>query len=174
MKVFPLLIILLAVLLRLLPHPANVAPITALALFGGVYLERKFAFILPVAAMLISDYFIGFYGMEMLFVYGSFLISGLIGLWIKSHKNIKTIVGGSLLASVLFYLITNFGVWADPRSWYSKDIVGLIDSYIAAIPFFRNTLVGDLFYTGVFFGGYELIFRIAKKYLPLKIIRFTF
>ncbi len=174
MKIFPLFMILIAVLLRLMPHPANVAPITAIALFSGVYLPKRFAFILPIVALLISDYFIGFYGFEMIFVYGSFLISGLIGLWVRSHKGYLGVLGGALLASILFYLITNFGVWADPRSWYSKDIAGLFNCYIAAIPFFRNTLLGDLFYTGLFFGGYELMKNLAKKYLPKSFIKTAF
>ncbi len=173
-KVIPILLIILAVMSRLLPHPANFAPITAIALFSGVYLPKKWAFALPLMALLISDFFIGFYGLEMVYVYGSFLISGLIGLMIRRKKNILTILGGALTASILFYLITNFGVWTLPYSWYSKDLNGLLYSYTAALPFFRNTLLGDLFFTGVFFGGYELIKNLVKKYLPKKISNLAF
>lgn len=174
LKIAPVLMIVFAVLMRLLPHPPNFAPIAALALFGGVYLPKRWAFILPIVALLISDYFIGFYGTTMLFVYGSFLLTGLIGLWLKKHKNITAVVGASIVSSLFFYLITNFGVWVDPASWYSKDLLGLIDSYIMAIPFFRHTLLGDLFYTGVFFGSFELAQVLGKKYLPQKLFKLAF
>lgn len=164
LKLIPLLLITFAVLSRLLPHPANFAPISAVALFGAVYLPKKFAFILPLSAMLISDFFIGFYGMEMLFVYGSFLITGAIGLYLKNHKNAFSIVVASFISSILFYLITNFGVWVTPGSMYEANIKGLIQSYVMAIPFFRNTLLGDLSYTGLLFGTYELLFVLSKRY----------
>lgn len=170
-KILPVLIVGFAIIMRLLPHPANVAPISALALFGGVYLPKKYAFILPLVALLISDYLIGFYGLEMFFVYGSFILTSLIGLWLKAHKNTIYIIGASLTSSVLFYIITNFGVWILPYSFYSKDINGLIQSYYFALPFFRNTILGDLFFAGVFFGGYELAFIIAKNYLPKKYLQ---
>src|SRR3989344_8992118 len=96
LKLAPILIILFAVMMRLMPHPANFAPIAALGLFGGVYLPKKYAFILPLIALFLSDLIIGFYGLEMLYVYGSFLLIGLIGLIIRNKKNIFTIVGGSL------------------------------------------------------------------------------
>lgn len=102
----------------------------------------------------------------MFFVYGSFLLSGLIGLLIKKHKTIFTVVGGSLLSSVLFFLITNFAVWADPRSFYPQGIEGLLASYTAGLPFFRNTILGDLFFSGLFFGGYELLKIVISKILP--------
>ena len=80
-------LILFAALSRILPHPPNMAPICAMALFGGVYLDKKFAFILPLIAMVISDYFIGFYsGIE--WIYGSFLAIGVIGLWLRTHQGV--------------------------------------------------------------------------------------
>lgn len=159
---------------RLLPHPANFAPITAMALFGGAYLPKKYAFIIPLAAMVISDYFIGFYGTTMFYVYGSFVLSGLIGLWLRSHKNAGTILGGSLMASILFFLITNYGVWANPHSWYPHNFVGLMQSYTMGLPFFRNTLLGDMGYTAVFFGAYEAAKNLGKMYLPARIYQLAF
>lgn len=152
----------LGVILRLIPHPPNFAPISAIALFGGVYLARSYAIVLPVLAMFASDMlgealglFPGFHR-TMPAVYGSFVLVGLIGLWIRSRKSVATIVGGTLAASILFFLVTNFAVWREgilyPPTWN-----GLVDAYVAAIPFFRNTLVGDLFYVGIFFGAYELV-----------------
>lgn len=169
-KIIPLLLIFLGASLRLLPHSPNFAPITALGLFGGVYLQKKYAFILPLAALFISDLVIGFYGMVMLFVYGSFILSGLIGLWVKKHKTLINVLGASLLSSILFYLITNFGVWLSPNSYYTKDLAGLLQSYTLALPFFRNTLLGDIFYTGLFFGSLELSKLLAKRFLPQKLL----
>jgi len=154
-----------AAALRLLPHPPNFAPIAAIALFGGVYLSRKFALGIPILAMLVSDIFIGFYKpVVMASVYGSFVLCGLIGLWLKKHKKAGTIIGSSLLCSVLFFIITNFAVWAF-TPWYTKTLAGLVQCYALALPFFRNTLLGDIFYVGVFFGAYELVrIWISKKY----------
>jgi hypothetical protein len=115
--------------------------------------------------MLISDIFIGFYEpLLMISVYGSFVLCGLIGLWLKKRKKWYTVTGGSVLGSVLFFIITNFAVWAF-TPWYEKTLAGLIQCYTMALPFFRNTLLGDLFYVGVFFGVYELVrMWICKKY----------
>jgi len=156
-------LIVFAVILRLVPHPANFAPIAALALFGGVYLNRKIAIIIPLAAMLISDYAIGLYSYKiMLSVYGSFVLVGLIGLWLRNHKSVVNVVGASLFGSVLFYLITNFAVWAF-GTLYPKTLTGLLTSYTMAIPFFRNTILGDMFYTGLLFGTYELVRYLATR-----------
>lgn len=162
--------IILAVLSRLVAHPPNFAPISALALFGGSHLRRRDALILPLVAMIVSDFFIsGYYGPVMFYVYGSFVLVGLIGLWLRSHKNPWTIFASSLLASVSFFVITNFGVWANPNSWYAKNLKGLIECYLAGVPFFRNTLLGDLFYTSLFFGGFELALYLKAKLLTQKI-----
>ncbi len=148
-------LILLAALTRLLPHPPNVAPITALALFGGVYLEMRYTFLIPMAAMLISDAIIGFYpGFQ--WVYGSFLAIGLIGLWLRSHPGILTTAAATLAGSVLFFIVTNFGVWLS-SPLYTQNLAGLIQCYDAALPFFRNTLIGDALYVASLFGAYELI-----------------
>lgn len=149
--------------LRFLPHAANFAPITALALFGGTYLNKKFALLVPLVAMVVSDYFIGFDSWQSrATVYGSFILSGLIGLWLKKHKTAPMIIGATLLSSVLFYLITNF-VFFYPGAMYSHDLNGVITSYINALPFFRGTLFGDLFYVGALFGMYELVQYYAVR-----------
>jgi len=160
-----LLFILIGVSLRLLPHPPNFAPIAAIALFGGVYLSRKIALVLPLAALAISDTFISFYEPKlMVSVYGSFLVCVLLGFWLKKNKKWYTVGGSAILGTVLFFLITNFAVWAF-TPWYAKTFSGLIQCYLMALPFFRNTLLGDLFYVSVFFGSYELIeVWVRKKY----------
>lgn len=153
----PLLIIGFAVILRLVPHPANVAPIAAMALFGGAYLDKRYALAVPLIAMFISDFFIGFHN-TLPFVYGSFLLTGLIGLWLKTHKTIANTVGATLISSSLFFIITNLGVWLVGEV-YPKTSQGLIHAYFYAIPFFRNTIIGDVFYVILFFGSYELVTR---------------
>ncbi|MCX7877018.1 MAG: hypothetical protein N2510_00085 [Ignavibacteria bacterium] len=162
------LLILFAALSRLLPHPMNFAPITAIALFSGVYLDRKYAFIIPLAAMVLSDAFMGFY-QGIWWVYGSFALIALIGLWLKKIIEGKSsiskalfILGTTLASSVVFFLITNFGVWTGGLL-YEMTWNGLLQCYVMAIPFFRNTVAGDLFYVTVMFGLYALIRKFAPK-----------
>lgn len=167
----PLIVVIAAAFLRVLPHAPNFAPIGAMALFSGTYLDRKTAFLLPLGAMVLSDFFIGFDSItSRLTVYGSFALITLIGIWLKSHRSVKNVILASLCASVLFFIITNFGVWAF-GILYPKTFEGLVACFTAAIPFFRNTLAGDIFYTGVFFVGYELVrnFALGKKLALLKI-----
>lgn len=158
-----LLLILLGISTRLLPHPANFAPIAAIALFAGIYLPKKFAIILPMVAMFLSDLVLGFYLWPvMISVYFSFAITGLLGLAIQKHKRVSTVLGGALLASILFFIITNGAVWAF-GTMYSHNLNGLIQSYLMALPFFKNTLLGDLFYTGVLVGSMEVIQNYASS-----------
>ncbi len=165
--VLAFILIFSAALSRLLPHPLNFTPIAAMALFGGIYLDKKFAFILPFIALLITDYIIGFYS-GAYWVYGSFALIGVLGLWLKNYKNIPAIIGGTFASSILFFIITNFGVWFS-GTMYTKNFSGLMECYIAAIPFFRNTVVGDLFYVGVLFGVYELITKLLAKNSVVKV-----
>lgn len=160
-----LFLISIGVLIRFLPRPPNFAPIAAIALFAGVYLSKKLALVVPILAMIISDYFLGFYQFSLMaFVYLSFLICVILGFWLKKHKKWYTVLGVTISGSILFFILTNFAVWAF-TGWYAKTFSGFIQCYLMALPFFRNTLLGDLFYVSVFFGSYELaeIF-IAKKF----------
>lgn len=157
----PLIFVLIAAILRVIPHIPNFAPITAMALFGGTYLGKRYALTLPLLAMLLSDLVIGFDSIESRFtVYGSFLLIGLIGLWLKNHRSFQNIIFATISSSVLFFVITNFGVWAF-GIMYPKTAVGLVACFTAAIPFFRNTMVGDMFYVAVLFGGYELVKNLS-------------
>jgi hypothetical protein len=158
----PLVIIVFAVVLRLLPHPPNIAPIAAMALFGGTYLNKKYALIVPLVAMFISDLFLGFYP-AMPYIYGSFLLTGFIGIWLRKHKSFSTIILASLVSSTLFFLITNFGFFLS-NDLYPKTFAGQMEAYVMALPFFRNTLLGDLGFVALFFGSYEF----AKYYLRAK------
>lgn len=160
--------ILMIAFCRLLPHPWNFVPVSASAIFGGMYLSRIWAFILPVSSMLVADIFLGFSFPDMPFVYGSIALSVLIGVWIGSKKERKglfvaSIMAGTLSSSFIFYIITNFGAWLTLNE-YSKDLNGLMQSYVMAIPFFKNTLAGDLFFVSLFVIGYELTARLAKLF----------
>ncbi|MBI2033169.1 MAG: hypothetical protein HYT10_01760 [Candidatus Levybacteria bacterium] len=155
-QILPIIfVIAFGVVMRLLPHPANVAPVAALALFGGVYLEKKYAVILPIVIMFVSDAIIGFHN-TMVFVYASFILIGLIGLWLRSHKTLTSVISASLFSSLIFFLVTNFGVWL-VGNMYQRSLNGLVTAFVLALPFFRNTIMGDLLYTGLFFAVYEFI-----------------
>jgi len=158
---FALSLVLFAALSRLLPHPPNVAPITALALFGGVYFGRRLAFVVPLLAMFLSDLLIGLHG-GMLWVYASFAAIVCIGFWLRRHPGVMTTVGASMAGSVLFFVLTNFGMWVMPEGLYPHTPAGLAECYTAAIPFFRNTLLGDLAYCGLLFG----LFELGKRLVP--------
>jgi hypothetical protein len=158
-------IVVLAALTRLMPHPPNVTPIAAMALFGGVYFRnRKIAFLLPMAAMLLSDLVLGLlvYGMASMksqpVVYGCMLLTVAIGRLIQSRRSVPTIASATLASSLMFYFVTNFAVWAFD-SLYPKTWSGLVACYTAAIPFFRNSLIGDVFFAAVLFGGFAVLER---------------
>jgi hypothetical protein len=152
---------------RLLPHVWNTTPVTAILLLATVYLGWRYSFVALFAIMLVSDAFIGFYQWQiMVAVYGSFGLACLVGFFIKRRKSAGTVVAGALLSSVLFFLITNWAVWQFgtmyPLSWQ-----GLCQSYIMALPFFKNSLVGDLFYTSAFFGAIEgLRYLVSGRSAP--------
>lgn len=157
------ILITLGIAARFLPHPANFAPIGAIAIFSGMYLPKKWAIVLPLAAMFFSDLFIGFYAWPiMLSVYGSLIIMALIGLAVRKNKKLSTVLGGTISGSIIFYLATNAAVWAF-GSLYAHNLGGLLQSYIMAIPFFRNSLLGDLFYTGALVGACEVSLALLYK-----------
>ena len=132
-------LLVLAVITRLLPHPPNVTPIAAIALFGGCNIKDKnLAFVLPLLCMFLTDLFLGFH-IIMPFVYLSFMCISYIG--INSEKITNGTIFGS---SLLFFLVTNFGVWF---FGYPNTLAGLVSCYTLALPFFVNTIIGDLVFT---------------------------
>ncbi|OGZ34357.1 MAG: hypothetical protein A2Y98_00980 [Candidatus Portnoybacteria bacterium RBG_19FT_COMBO_36_7] len=150
-------IILLAASSRLVKHPFNFTPIAAMALFGGCYLRKKWGIFLPLAAMFISDYFIGFYDWQvMVSVYVSVSLAFVLGWYLSRRLKWHNVIFASLASSVSFFIITNFAVWAF-FNWYPHTLAGILNCFSLALPFFRNTLLGDLVYSGVLFGAYELI-----------------
>ncbi len=156
-------LIIIGILFRFIPHSANFTPVAAIALFAGVYLNKKHALIVPLILMILSDVFLGMHNV-IIFTWGSFILVTLIGSWAKTRKSFKTIVSTSVVSSVLFYLITNFGVWV--MGWYPQTAKGLLDCYILGLPFLRTFTVSTLVYSAVFFGAYEFIaHRIANTKL---------
>ncbi len=160
---------------RLIPHPFNFTPIAAMALFGGAcFSNKKIAFIVPLLSMFLSDCLLGFgFHNTIIYVYASFIIITLIGMYMRSNAKTGSIILASLASSLIFFVVTNFGYWAanNPTSGFS----GLIGAYFAAIPFynndifgsfFLNTIVGDLFFNGMLFGSLyvaQLRFPVLTK-----------
>lgn len=161
----PVAFVILGLLFRVIPHPANFSPIFAIALFGGTYFaDKRLALLVPLAALFISDFFIGFYApMVMASVYAGLVLTGLLGLWLKNHKSVASILGIAVASAILFYLLSNFGVWLNPVSGYPKDLAGLCQCYLLALPFLKTTLASNLVYTAVLFGGYELALLAVKR-----------
>jgi len=157
-------VILGAVFMRIIPHAPNVSPIAALALFSGVMIPGWGMFVIPLVAMVLSDMVIGFHS-TVPFVYGSFLLIVALGYVLKKHNNFISITLASLFGSVLFFIITNFGSWAT-TNLYQKNLSGLMHSYEMGLPFFRNTLIGDLLYTGAFFVGFAVLKLLFVLMLP--------
>ena len=150
---------------RLIPHPPNFTPVGALALFAGIYLARKsmWFLMLPLAAMFLTDLAIGFYDIKlMLVVYGGFLLYGVFGLLIAKNRNLGTITIATLAGSFLFYLTTNFAVWAF-SPFYAANLSGLMLSYTMALPFLKYMILGDVFFIGIFVGTYELAVHLVRQ-----------
>lgn len=154
------ILVLSAVILRIIFNKLqmwNFSPITAMALFAGyAYHDKRFSFIIPLSAMFISDLIIGLHD-GMLVVYVALSMATLIGIYV-SGKQVAQILAGSIISSVLFYLVTNLVIWYGPEL-YAQNWDGQIQSYMAALPFFQSSLVSDLIFTAIFISAFELIRR---------------
>ena len=151
-----------AALTRLLPHPPNFTAVTAMALFAGAQIaDRRLALLVPLAALFLTDLVLGLH-VGMLLVYLCVAAVVAMGALTGPHQLAK-IAGASVAGSVLFYLVTNLGVWA-LDGFYPLTLSGLAECYVAAIPFFQTALVGDLFFTAMLFGSFEALRR--KVLLP--------
>ena len=151
-----------AALLRLLPHPWNFTPVAAMALFGGARFQTRLAaFTVPLAAMALSDLVLGLH-VTLPAVYLSFALTVMIGRRLRDGAGWMKVGGGAILSSVLFFVVTNFAHWA-LTGIYPKTAAGLSACFIVAVPYFRNMLAGDLFYTALLFGG----FHLAQRAFPV-------
>ncbi|MEO6902887.1 MAG: DUF6580 family putative transport protein [Bacteroidia bacterium] len=159
----------IAAISRLFPHIPNFTPIAAMALFGGVYFtDKRIAIIVPLILMFITDCLLelttgwGFHN-TLIYVYIGFILTSIIGIYIKRNFTVQALLVGSLLSSTLFFVITNFGVWATMGC--QMGAAGLATTYVLGIPFFAPTLIGDLFFNTILFGA----FYLAERKLPLLI-----
>lgn len=175
--------IIMAVLSRVLPHPYNFTPLGAIALFGSAYFaDKRWAIIMPLVAMWVSDlllnnlvysaYYEGFtlFHSGMAWTYGSMILIALLGMKLFEKVTLPRVFGGALGASVIFFLVSNFGSWlASPV--YTPDLQGLIACYTAAIPFFHNTIGGNLVYCAALFGVYEYLkYRMPELENPVSAV----
>ena len=165
-----LLLLILAAMTRLLPHPPNFTPLGAIGLFGAAYLQRRWlAIFIPFAALFLTDlflnnviysaYFSGFTWITSIYIYLAMGLVVLIG-WaaLKQSVSMKRVVASSLGASIVFFLVSNFGTWAQ-SALYPKTAAGLMACYTAGLPFFGNTILGDLVFSAVLFGGFAWAMR---------------
>ena len=156
----------LAALLRLVPHPPNFAPVGSVALFGGARLRGWQAYCVPLLAMLITDPILsrmaGYsaYSWATPIIYGCFLINVVLGrVFLRHSNNAWRIASVAAAGSIQFYLITNLFEWWAGVSLYPHTLVGLMECYVAALPFFGRTILADVFYSGVLFSAYALLRR---------------
>jgi hypothetical protein len=159
-----LLMVLAAAAMRIIPHPANFSPIAAMALFSGAVLGRRsigIAVAIPMVAMFLSDLVIGFHN-QMIAVYGSMALISVLGTWVYGKRSAFRIATGTLGGAILFFVVTNFSVWA-VGGGYEKSVSGLVTCYTMAIPFFQNTLVGDAIFACVLFGIYAWVERAVPS-----------
>ena len=149
-------LIILALLTRLMPHPPNFAPITGIALFSGYhFVNKRIALFIPLAVLFISDLFIGMHSL-MPVIYMSFVLITAMGIYFK--KLTFLVVLG---ASTSFFILSNLGVW---YFYYPLTQEGLIQCFILALPFFANTLAGDLFYTSLLQFSFEKFIRTSLSH----------
>lgn len=158
------LLIIIGFLTRFMPHPMNFTAVGAIALFSGYYFkDKRIAFIVPMAIMLLSDWYIGFYQWQLLAsVYAAFALVVLLGIIIKNKKWFWALPM-SLLGTVSFFLITNGAVWAF-ADWYPHTFAGLMLCYAEGIPFVKNAFLGDLTYTFIFFSLAQLAIHFANRF----------
>lgn len=154
--VLAILLIAVIVISRLLPHAYNLVPVGAIIMLASIYQGRKFAWIVGLSGMLIGDLWLGFYQAGiMLAVYGSLLLITFANNYLRNNRSVLNIVSLALMSGLAFFLITNFAVWLF-TDMYSKDLSGLSLAYYYALPFFRNTLIGNV--------GYSLVGYLALEY----------
>jgi hypothetical protein len=156
-------LIVLAAASRLLPHPPNFAPVAAIGLYAGAHTSRRAGWIVPFAALLLSDLVLGFYHpVAMVANYLAFAAClGLGAGWLAQGRSLRRVASAVVASSLAFFIVSNFGMWASgyyPRTWQ-----GLAECYTAALPFFRNTLASDALYSAALFGGHALLARYFAR-----------
>jgi hypothetical protein len=162
--------ILAAAMSRIAFYPLNFSPVIAMALFAGAVIkDKKLAFILPLAAMFLSDVLFeitniapGFWGWGQLIGYGIFALITVLGFNLKKI-NVLNVAGFSVISSLIFFFLSNSSVWLLSSNYYAPNFTGFTECLAAGIPFLKNGIAADLVYSAVFFGGYVLLEKFAFK-----------
>ncbi len=168
-----------AAIARIVPHMPNFAPVEGLTLFGAAYLKRKeLAAILPIVLLYLTDLVInntimrpfypeskGFiwFSNYMIYSWSAMILIAILGAFTLQKISFHRIVGATLGASIIFFLVSNFGVWLHATSFYTKDFAGLMTCYIAAVPFFKTSLISSFLFIAILFGGYEIFLRLVVR-----------
>lgn len=149
--------------MRQLPHPWNLTPVGAVSLFSGACFDRRrWAFVVPLTAMFISDSVIGYHSL-MPVIYATFALIVVLGMLLRERRRSPGYVaGGAVASATIFYIVTNFAMWTI-STLYPKTLAGLIACYVAAIPFYGTMLIGDLLYSALLFGA----FVWAERRVPI-------
>lgn len=158
-----ILLIIITVVSRLIPHIPNFSPLVTVALFSGVYLNKRYSFLIPLTTYILSDLIIGLHN-TVFFTWGGIILIYFLGHYLSKRKSLFNIISYTIFSSLIFFVVTNFGVWL--MGWYPHTGKGLIQCFVLAIPFFRTSLLGDLTYVGLLFGVYEVLLRGTR--VPLK------
>ncbi|MFH1552124.1 MAG: DUF6580 family putative transport protein [Candidatus Omnitrophota bacterium] len=153
------ILIIIGFMMRLLPHVPNVAPIAAIALFSGAYLDKRVVPWVPLVIMIVSDMIIGLHDV-FLYTWGAFILIGYIGMRLRQRRTPGRIFTTTVFSALVFFVITNFGVWL---AWYPHTWEGVVTCYIKALPFLRNTMAGNILFAFVLFGSYELARKLAER-----------
>lgn len=162
---------LLSALGRLVPHAPNVTPVGAASLFAGSRISGIWAWLLPLAVMIVTDPFVGGYSWASPFIYASFMINVWIGRRLLRRVTPVRVGVGAFLCSLQFFVVTNFAVWLEAamrhNPVYAANLGGLVTCYAEALPFWGRTLAGDLLFSAAIFGLYELVARrLAHEKAP--------
>ena len=160
------LIMIVVSLLRFVPHPPNMTPVIAVSILAVTWFKRSvFQFGFPLLIMLLTDMVIGFHSL-MPVVYLAIMCAGLTGFILKKRSSFSTILGSGLVSSIIFFVMTNFGVWV-LSSMYPKTVLGLMSCYVAAIPFFHNTVIATV---GILVGVFGLNYAVKRWFQPSFVI----
>jgi hypothetical protein len=168
-----ILLIIFAGISRFIPHPYNFTAVGAIALFAGANIrEKKLAFLVPILVLFITDLFLGMHS-SLIPVYFCFAFTVGLGILIRNNQHVLSVIGTSLISSVVFYLITNLPFWYLDLKLYPMTLSGTIQSYQAALPFFKNQLLGDLFYNLLIFSVYSLSLKTGATFFRLNSLIFV-
>ena len=157
-----IILVILGITSRLVVHTPQFTALLAVTFFGGMYLKGKQALWMPLVVMAVSDLFLGFHD-TMFFTWGSIALISCLGFYLRNRKSWMSVLGGSVAASVIFFVITNFGAWLSPL--YPHTLAGLQSCYINAIPFYRTTLTSTVVFSMLLYVSYEYL--LARRDNPV-------